>query len=268
MSAIDFLDRLVFSKKALFTNIAMKFRNFKKTKLMKKILKSVKQLILFEFLFEYNYIRSQFSTSHGNYQKHFPHWSPAATRKKIIANYWFNQVQFHLAVLGIAVIAALPFANWHWPLQSVFFAGLVSFIILGAVTYWPTFYWDFLPKLDTVMAEQERQTGLIVEISKCKRTQYLAPSLVVIYYVWSKAAKIPLLPANDQSGELLNNLYGVSNDKLKDNLSRLCKISSLSPKERAEIQKGINTARIFFEAHDFPPAQIILDQLEQKLRRA
>ncbi len=235
---------------------------------MKKILRRVKQLILFEFLFEYDYIRGQFSTSHGNYQKDFPHWSLAATRKKIIANYWFNQVQFHLAVLGIAVIAVLPFAHWHWPLQSVFFAGIVSFIILGTVTYWPTFYSEFLPKLDAVIAEREKQSELIEDIKKVKRTQYLAPALVVIYDVMSKAGKIPSLPANDKSAELLNNLYGVSKDKLKENLSRLCRISSLSPKERAAIQEGVNTARIFFEAQNFPPAQIILDQLEQKLKRA
>ena len=235
---------------------------------MKEIVRKLTASVLFDLQEQYGYISAQFAIKHSNYTRQFPHWSFAATRKKIIASYWFSQVQFHLALLIIAVIVALPFGNWHWPLQSIFFAGLVSFIILAAVTYWPTFYSEFLPKLDAVIAEQEKQSELIEDLKKVKRTQYLAPALIVIYDVMLKSAKIHHLPANDQSAELLNNLFGVRKDKLKENLSRLCKISSLSPKERAAIQEGINTARLFFEAHDFPPAQIILDQLEQKLKRA
>ena len=106
---------------------------------MKEIVRKLSTLILFELPLQHDYISAQFTSKHNIYLQQYPHWSLASTRKKIIANYWFSQVQFHLIVLIIAVIVGLPFADWHWPLQSVFFAGLVSFIILAAVTYWPTF---------------------------------------------------------------------------------------------------------------------------------
>lgn len=78
---------------------------------------------------------------------------------------------------------------------------------------------------------------------------------------------MPMPACNDHSAELLNNLFGADKDKLKQNLSRLYKLSSLSPKERAEIQKGINSARAFFQALNYRPSQKILDQLEVKLQR-
>jgi alcohol dehydrogenase YqhD (iron-dependent ADH family) len=78
---------------------------------------------------------------------------------------------------------------------------------------------------------------------------------------------MPFPACNVNSAELLNNLYGADKDKLKQNLSRLYKLSTMSPKERAEIQKGIDTARNFFNALAHSPAQKILDQLELKLQR-
>ena len=79
---------------------------------------------------------------------------------------------------------------------------------------------------------------------------------------------MPLPPCNDRSAEILNNLFGADKDKLKQNLSRIYKLSSLSPKERAEIQKGIDAARIFFNSLQYSNANSILDQLEIKLHKA
>jgi hypothetical protein len=56
-------------------------------------------------------------------------------------------------------------------------------------------------------------------------------------------------------------------DKLKQNLCRLYKLSKLSPKERAEFQKGIENARILFDALNSQAACKILNQLELKLQR-
>lgn len=152
-------------------------------------------------------------------------------------------------------------------LIPVFFAGGISLFILTLFHYWPAYYSDFLPKLDTIIAEQEKLIVVQEEVKKCKRTQFPIPALTIIFYVFSKTGNISLLPSNDRSAELLNNLYGADKDKLKQNLSRLYKLSQLSPKERAEIQKGIAIARTFFESLDCKPAQAILDQLEIRLNR-
>ena len=124
-----------------------------------------------------------------------------------------------------------------------------------------------MPKLDTIIAEKEKLNSAADEIKKCKRTQYSIPTLTIIFYTFSKIGDIPLPPCNDNSAGLLNNLYGADKDKLKQNLSRLYKLSSLSPKEKAEIQKGIDASKMFFEALACSPGMVILDQLELKLQK-
>ncbi len=132
----------------------------------------------------------------------------------------------------------------------------------------PAFYSDFLPKLDTIIAEQENRKFFREEVKKCKRAQFSIPTLAIIFYVFSKASNMPFPTSNDRSAELLNCLYGADKDKIKQNLSRLYKIASLSPKERAEMQKGIDTSRSFFEAFGLSGAQVILDELELKMQRS
>ncbi len=237
---------------------------------MKDLMQRVKYFITFDSPLQTDYISAQFASTHSNYQRQFLHWSLTATRKKVIADFWFRQVLFHYAVIvTIAVITVIPFSeNWYSLLPSVFLAGCISFVTVTAFNYWPAYYSDFLPKLDTIIAEQEKLVDAADEIKKCKRTQFSIPTLTIIFYVFSKIGNIPLLASNDRSAELLNNLYGSDKDKLKQNLSRLYKLSGLSPKERAEVQKGINNAKTFFDALEYPPAQQILDNLELKLQRA
>ena len=121
--------------------------------------------------------------------------------------------------------------------------------------------------MDTIRAEDQKLKEAEQEIKKCKRTQFSIPSLVVIYYVFVQAGNMKLLSINDRSAELLNNLYGTDKDKLKQNLSRLYKPSELSPKERAEFQKGIENARILFQALNSQAASQILNHLELKLQK-
>jgi len=73
----------------------------------------------------------------------------------------------------------------------------------------------------------------------CKRSQYSCLSLA-IYFVYCKNSEIPLLPAKDTSALLLNKLYGLDKNKLKQNLVRLCRFNKLSSKERAEMRKEID----------------------------
>ncbi|MCW3090479.1 MAG: hypothetical protein JWP81_1548 [Ferruginibacter sp.] len=236
---------------------------------MKEILKRAKSFITFDFPLQTDHISARFNSIHSNYQQQFPHWSFTATRKKLIADFWFRQVLFHYTVLiTFTILASSAFGRtWHLSLLSVFIAASVSLITLILFNYWPAYYTDFLPKLDTIIAENEKLNGAANEIKKCKRTQFSISALTIIFYTFCKIGNIPILPSNDHSAGLLNNLYGADKDKLKQNLSRLYKLSNLSPKERAEIQKGIDTSRTFFELLDCSPAKKILDQLEVKLRR-
>ncbi len=233
------------------------------------MMRKVKSFITFDFPIQNDFISRQFASTLTNYKEQYHHWSLSATRRKIIANFWYRHVLLHhVVIITTATTFALLFTNnWHSLLPSVFLTGGISFIIITAFNYWPTYYADFLPKLDTIIAAYENEIRAAGEIKKCKRSQYSIPTLTIIFYVFSKAGNIPLPACNDSSAELLNNLYGADKDKLKQNLSRLYKFSGLSVRERAEVQKGIDNARAFFEALYYQPAQKILQQLELKLQK-
>jgi hypothetical protein len=236
---------------------------------MKDFVKMIKSFILFDLPLQLSVISNQFTTTHDSYQKQFTHWSFTATRKKLISGFWLRLVIRHyFFILGLAAVIILPLtSSLDDFLISVFLGGTASLFSLIMFYYGPTYYSDFLPKLDTVIAEQESLRLVHEEAKKCKRSQFSIPTLTIIFYVFSKASNMPLLPSNDKSAELLNSLYGADKDKLKQNLSRLYTISRLSPKKRAEMQKGIDTSRIFFEAVSFSQAQNILDQLELKIHQ-
>lgn len=157
---------------------------------------------------------------------------------------------------------------WKASLFAILFGGLISLITLVIFNYWPVFYAEFLPKLDTLVAEQEKLKAAAEEVTNCKRTQFPSPTLVVIFYVFCKTSGIAFPSANDQTAVRLNNLFGTDKDKIKLNLQRFLKLSSLSPKERAEMQKGIDNARSFSEGFGLSKAQALLDELEIKLNNS
>lgn len=236
---------------------------------MKDFVKMLRSFILFDLPLQVTVISNQFFTTHTNYQKQFAHWNFTATRRKLISNFWLRIVLHHyFIIIGLAAVVISPLIeNWNAFLISVFFGGLVSFFTLLLFHYGPAYYSDFLPKLDAIIAEQEALKLMQEEVKKCKRSQFSIPTLAIIFYVFSKSSNMPLPASNDRSAELLNNLYGADKDKLKQNLSRLYKPSKLSPKERAEMQKGIDTSRSFFETLYFPPAHAVLDQLQTKIHQ-
>jgi hypothetical protein len=233
----------------------------------KEIWAGVKSFIFFESPLQTGLISQFFSETHDRFQKLYPHWSFEATRKKVIYRFWSGQVAYHyLAIFILAALLTAPFIySRHLFLLSFSVAGLLSFMVILSRIYWPVYFSDFLPILDTIIAEKQKIQDAELELKKCKRTQFSIPTLTIIYYVFSKTSNIPLLAANDRSAELLNQIYGVDRDKIKQNLSRLYQISKLSPKERAEIEKGIDKAREFFDSLSSPNASQILDQLDLKL---
>jgi hypothetical protein len=229
----------------------------------------LKSFIFFESPLQTSLINRFFTETHDRYQSQYPHWSFEATRKKVIYKFWSGQVVQHfLAIFLLAALLTTPFIySRHLLLLSFSIAGLLSFAVIVSKIYWPVYFSDFLPILDTIIAEKQKVQNADWEQKKCKRTQFSIPTLTIIYYVFSKTSNIPLLGANDQSAELLNQLFGADKDKLKQNLSRLYQISRLSPKERAEMEKGIDKARAFFDSLNSPHASQILNQLELKLQK-
>ena len=229
----------------------------------------VKSFIFFESPLQTGLINQFFTETHDRFQGVYPHWSFEATRKKVIYRFWSGQVSQHfLAIFLLAALLIAPFiSSGHFLLLSFSIAGFLSFMVILSRIYWPVYYSDFLPVLDTIIAEKQKIQDAGLELKKCKRSQFSIPTLTIIYYVFSKTSDIALLPANDRSAELLNQLFGADRDKLKQNLSRLYQISRLSAKETAEMEKGIDKAGEFFEDLDFPPASKILNQLEFKLQK-
>jgi hypothetical protein len=235
---------------------------------MKEILCSAKSFITFDFPLNSQYIGEQFLATHDHYRASNPHWCLTASRRKVISDYWFRHVLVHFGTLyGSATLFVLLVNQsfHHTFFVSAFAIGIISFCVLFITHYWLFYYSDFLPKLDTVIARHEQEARKEEKIEKCRRTQFSIPTLTIIFYVFSKDCNFPFPACNDQAAELLNNLYGSDKDKLKENLRRIYKPSSLSPKERAEFQKGINNARGFFKTLGYREAALILDKFEIKL---
>lgn len=168
--------------------------------------------------------------------------------------------------MAISVSLTLTYCNsWHSLFPAILIGGLPALFSLTAFIYFPAFYWNFLPKLEVIIGKQEKLAIQVEETTKCKRTQFQAPTLIIIYYVNSKISNTPLLPANDQSAAILNKLYGSDKDKLKQNLSRLYRLASLTAKERAEMLKAVEKARDFYKDSRNADISKILDVLELKL---
>jgi hypothetical protein len=232
-------------------------------------LKGLISVIYFDQPLRTNYVAAEFSIQHQKYQRQYSNWPFGATRRKMVTRYWFQEAFPNFVMIFITGISlTLPFySTWREFLPSTFLVGFISFLTLTGFIYFPAFYSDFLPKLDAIIADQEKLASHSEDTKRCKRTQFSIPTLTVIFYVFCKTGNIPLPAANDQSAVLLNKIFGTTNGSLKDNLSRLYNISRLSVKERAEIRKGIEAARTFFEELDSPPALQVLDQLELKIQK-
>jgi hypothetical protein len=232
-------------------------------------LKRVASFLAREYTLDINNIRSLFIKEKEKALQLYPAWNHRATQRILIANYWFREALLHFGViLGIALIFTIhQYNSWLTLFAAILIGGLPALFSLTVFIYFPSFLYNFLPKLEVVSAEQEKLAAQVQEATKCKRTQFQAPTLIIIYYVNCKISASPLLPANEASAETLNKLYGSSKDKLKQNLSRLYTLSSLSAKERAELLKGVENARQHFNELECTTAFKVLDELELKLNK-
>lgn len=116
---------------------------------MKDLMQQAKSLLLFDFPIQPDYIRTTFATTHLNYQQVFPHWCPGATRKKLIAAFWYRQVLSHFALMislafvlvflmgGMVNISLLPMFTISLPAFTIlFFVPICHFTIAIFFPYW------------------------------------------------------------------------------------------------------------------------------------
>lgn len=276
--------------------------------MIKENLMQAKSFITFDLPLDNRYISAQFTSTHGQNLINHPYWSLKATRKKIIFRYWFEFVSMHFSILyGVAVIITLLFNSEdnRYFLPAIVMAGGISFFVLLLTQYWPIFYSDLLPKLDTLVnefenrqkanlqqrllkelqnqftneyehlaqqreelaKERERLELLQKELLKCRKAQFQTLTLVLIIYVLDQSAGMNSLQCNDRTAALLTKLLGKDQGGIKDNLQLILgKKQELSVRYRTEIQNRFNEAFTFFDEIQFEEGRRLLQSLETKFR--
>ncbi|MDF2188311.1 hypothetical protein [Paraflavitalea sp. CAU 1676] len=223
-------------------------------------------VMMFDLPLSPNYISTEFSRLHEYHQVQDQDWPFQATRGKMAAEYWFRHVlaSFAAILTGGALVSTLFVSEWSQALPALVLVGAITFLTLTGIIYYPAYKFTFLPYLETVISKKEAQLIKIKEepIKRCKTTQFSIPTLTVIFYVFCKISKSSFLPTNDESAALLNQLFGVTNKSLKDNLSRLERPARISDRERAEMRKAIEEAATFFQQLNNPAALKELHLLE------
>lgn len=120
----------------------------------------MQSFITFDLPVNTQHIGSLFTNTHYNHLTSIPNWSSRATRRKLIAKYWFEFVLIHFAALiGISVIVAIPFINSIDIsfLPSLWMVATISFFVLLVINYGPSYYSNFLPKLESLVDDYEKQ---------------------------------------------------------------------------------------------------------------
>lgn len=196
-------------------------------------------------------------------------WNIEGTRRKLIAYYWYRNVLYHfLGLFAIALMIIFPF-NPHINIlyMSVLcISGGIAFVAVCLCVYLPFFSSAFLPQLESLIANHKKKEVEIPQ-TKSAKTQSKIPALTTILYVLFRIAGANRIACDAFSAQMINKLTGVDTDSIKENLRRIIHAKNLSPKERAEVVKGIAVAKVYFEKLSFSPAVKLLDELEMKLER-
>jgi hypothetical protein len=237
---------------------------------MEKKLQRLASFVTFDLPLSVGYNQLQLETIHKEQVAAIPLWNIEGTRRKLIANYWYVNVLYHfLSLFSIALIIILPFSPYFnlFYLSILFMTGAISFGVVYFCIYLPLFSIAFLPQLETLVANHKSK-HVEKPQTKSVKTQSKIPALTVTLYVLLKTAGVERVASDAFSAQMINKLTGVDTDSIKENLRRIIHSKTLTPKERAEIVKGIAVAKVYFEKLGHPPAIKLLDALEMKLRGA
>lgn len=236
---------------------------------MKKILKRINAFAAFGWQLNYDNLRQEFIQSHNRWQEQYPAWNTKATRHKVVSTYWRKKVPLHfLFLFGSALLVNFFIHPSHvldtQEISMIALTAAFAFFTVYHTHYRPLFKADFLPKLETVIAEYEEEQLQRLEL--CRRQQLPVFSLVLLFYVFDKTNQLNFLQSNDRVAKALNKLYGVDERGLKTNLSfLLTRTESLSQKKLTTKRKEFEEAYNFLDDIQFTEGKKWLQALEQKL---
>ncbi|MEI3802736.1 MULTISPECIES: hypothetical protein [unclassified Chitinophaga] len=237
---------------------------------MKKNLRRLASFATFDLPLSVGYSQLQLRAIHKEQIGTIPSWNIDGTRRTLIAHYWYRHVLYHfLSLFGIALLIILPFSPYFnlLYLSVLCIVGAISFGIVYFFIYLPFFSSAFLPQLETLIANY-KNVQVEVPQTKSAKTQSKIPALTTILYALFKTAGAERIASDAFSAQMINRLTGVDTDSIKENLRRIIHPKTLTPKERAEIVKGIAVARVYFDKLGHSPAIKLLDELEMKLEGA
>jgi len=237
---------------------------------MKDYVKKLKSFITFDFPTQFSFISSQFECLHIRQRVEIPQWAVNATYKKMIADYWFSHVLRHFASFMIlSLIVVSPFHKLDTTYGVIWLmVSIAVFPVFLLFNYWPDFYGNFLPKLETVKESYQKKD--FEQIEKCKRAQMSNMALSLIYYVLDKTSNINALQTNDRFAISMMRLYGKDSGSIKRNMVLIAgapnSVKSLSQREKTEIRNRFNEAYDFLDQLPFPEGIKVLKALEVRFQ--
>ncbi len=234
---------------------------------MKEMMKKILTFITFDLPLQRDYISDRFKTVHDFHQIEVPLWSTAATRHKMVSEYWFDSVIKHfLILLGLALLTILVVTHdFRISIVGLLLAGLTSFSILYFFHYKPLYFSIFLPGLET--AKEEYEQKFREQLSKCRQAQLLNFTLVLIYYVFAQCLEISIHSCDENSASLLTTLFGVDGGSIKKNLAILLlssKRKDFTERRKTEFRNRFDEAYNFFNKIGFTNGVSKLKQLEMQ----
>jgi len=237
---------------------------------METVIRKVLDFMTFETPLKKVNISAHFANNTTTMQDGSYILSTSTVKQKLAALYWLSHVMTHYGVLFVcSLFFTVFFTEGVKPTDylSVLSAGIIGFIILVIFLYSPSFYFTYLPSLQTVKEYYDQKR--LENIEKCRRQQLSNLALCLVFYAFDKIYNLNKLQPNDQYAEALNKLYGVDQGSLKKNLelifSNSTKRNSLSDRKKTEIKNRFAEAYNFFEELQFGKGINLLKQLEMKL---
>lgn len=226
----------------------------------------------FDLPVNYKYLYTIFrQTQEGQHNVHSC-WPIAATRQKLISDYWGNALLHYLLLIALSVVVVLLFTITYGYLGNIylpvlFLVGILAYLPMYFIIYRPTFLREFLPNLETVIAEYEGRERL--KLDKCKQDQPTNRALAFLFYVLNQTSKMSYLSASSKCADMLHKIFGVSQKGMQNELDLIYKQSKrkkLESRQLLEVSKGFEEAYTLLEDMHFTEGIRELKILEQRFK--
>jgi hypothetical protein len=208
-----------------------------------------------------------FQQKHQVYVTRDEQWTLAATRRKLIGNYWLGVVLPHFIVLFLlSAFTVLLFNHGlHGILASLLPASALCFLILFISLYYPHYFLEFLPQLDNLMASS---AGRQLEgLQKCKKAQYSVTTLMLIQTTLHHLGGKTAVLLTETHTKALSAQYGVSVRMIHNalHLIYLGKWDMQSERKRTEVRDAFEDAIAYFQTFAMTASIHHLKALQQKV---